>query len=205
MPTIKQLFAQWEINHEFGRLNDKGSDHFEDWYGTEVHATLTGNEIKEKYGIDMKKLSEKESIEEAAAKSWNQINRDFTPVNPQAFLLGFKMGYKHKENEVGATSLIIKTVKLLVSPDGLSGVPTHPIDDNEIDTTKPTLALDPPAPGMYSILVYEKPIWQYWDERSDMQKWVDIGEEETYLPVFETKRRIYRRVDDTTIFGCFNK
>lgn len=27
MPTTKQLFAQWEINHEFGKINDKGSEH----------------------------------------------------------------------------------------------------------------------------------------------------------------------------------
>lgn len=28
MPTTEQLFAQWEIDHEFGKINDKGSEHF---------------------------------------------------------------------------------------------------------------------------------------------------------------------------------
>lgn len=27
MPTTKQLFAQWEIDAEFGRINDRGSEH----------------------------------------------------------------------------------------------------------------------------------------------------------------------------------
>lgn len=49
MPTTKQLFAQWEINNEFGNVSDKGSEHFEDWYGQEVYAKMTRGEIKEKY------------------------------------------------------------------------------------------------------------------------------------------------------------
>ena len=27
MPTKEQLFRQWEIDHEFGKINDRGSEH----------------------------------------------------------------------------------------------------------------------------------------------------------------------------------
>lgn len=44
----------------------------------------------------MEENNHPETLQEAAERSWEQTNRDYKPVNPPAYVLGFKDGATHQ-------------------------------------------------------------------------------------------------------------